>query len=85
MTTINKVILFLDKRYSRARGLTGSDWCTPYVWNVKSNGITEGIFIHLDDNQDFTLLQRSEVNEETEIKEIYTYTVGSGTIKNLLQ
>jgi hypothetical protein len=80
----SNVAKFLDARYRRVKQYSSADWGGCAVWDVKSNGITEGMFIHQDDDDNFTLLVRSEKDEETIIDELFTYVIGSGDIKKLL-
>lgn len=84
MNKANNVAKFLDARYPRVKQRGSADWGGISVWDVRSNGITEGLFIHQDDDDNFTLLTRSESNEETFINELFTYVIGSGDIKKLL-
>ena len=79
-----KVVKFLDKRFSRARGVTGADWGSCYVWSVKSDGCTEGRFIYMTDDNDFILLDRSEENEETKTNQLFVYCIGSGELHKIL-
>ena len=79
-----KVAKFLDKKFSRARGLTGADWGSCFVWSVKSDGYTEGRFIYMTDDNEFILLDRSEENGVTEIKQLFVYCIGSGELRNIL-
>ena len=83
MKAIN-VRKFLDKRYRRVTQYSSANWGGNNVWNVDSDGQTEGIFIFEDDEQNFILLDRTEENEETQIEDLFIYTIGSGEIKNLL-
>jgi hypothetical protein len=76
---------FLDKRYPRVTQYGSANWGGNNVWNVASDGQTEGIFIFEDDEQNFILLDRTEANEETEIVDLFVYEIGSGEIKNLLR
>ena len=80
----SNVAQFLDKHYPRVKQYSSADWGGCAVWDVQSDGITEGMFIHQDDDDNFTLLVRSEKDEETIIDELFTYVIGSGDIKNLL-
>lgn len=75
---------FLDRRYKRVVQRSSANWGGNNVWSVNSNGITEGTFIFQDDDNNFILLNRTEVNEETVIDDLFIYVIGSGTIKNLL-
>lgn len=75
---------FLDKHYKRVIQTSSANWSGNNVWSVKGDGITEGIFIYQDDDDNFILLHRTEVNEETIITDLFTYTIGSGAIKNLI-
>lgn len=83
MKAIN-VRKFLDKRYPRVIQYWSAPWGGNNVWNVDSDGLTEGRFIFEDDEQNFILLDRTEENEETQIEDLFIYTIGSGEIKNLL-
>jgi len=75
---------FLDKKYTRVTQYSSANWGGNNVWSVDSDGITEGRFIFEDDNYQFILLDRTEVNEETEVVDLFIYEIGSGQIKNLL-
>ena len=75
---------FLDKHYKRVVQRSSANWGGNNVWSVNSNGITEGTFIYQDDDNNFILLNRTEVNEETVFEDLFTYVIGSGTIKNLI-
>jgi hypothetical protein len=75
---------FLDKHYKRVVQRSSANWGGNNVWSVKSDGVTEGTFIYQDDDNNFILLNRTEVNEETIIEDLFTYVIGSGTIKNLI-
>ena len=79
-----KVAKLLDKKFSRAIGITGADWNSSYVWSVNSDGSTEGRFIYMTDDNDFILLDRSEENEVTEINQLFVYCIGSGELHNIL-
>jgi len=83
MKAIN-VRKLLDKRYRRVTQYSSANWGGNNVWNVDSDGQTEGRFIFEDDEQNFILLDRTEENEETQIEDLFIYTIGSGEIKNLL-
>ena len=83
MKAIN-VRKFLDKRYRRVTQHSSANWGGNNVWNVDSDGQTEGRFIFEDDEQNFILLDRTEENEETQIEDLFVYVIGSGEIKNLL-
>ena len=76
---------FLDNRYRRVNQYSSANWGGNNVWNVDSDGQTEGIFIFEDDDNNFILLDRTEANEETEIVDLFRYEIGSGEIKNLLR
>lgn len=75
---------FLDKRYRRVTQYSSANWGGNNVWNVDSDGQTEGRFIFEDDEQNFILLDRTEENEETEIVDLFVYRIGSGEIKELI-
>jgi hypothetical protein len=75
---------FLDKRYRRVTQYGSANWGGNNVWNVDSDGQTEGRFIFEDDEQNFILLDRTEENEETEIVDLFVYRIGSGEIKELI-
>lgn len=75
---------FLDNRYRRVTQYGSANWGGNNVWNVASDGQTEGRFIFEDDDNNFILLDRTEENEETQIEDLFIYTIGSGEIKNLL-
>jgi hypothetical protein len=75
---------FLDKRYRRVTQYSSANWGGNNVWNVDSDGQTEGRFIFEDDEQNFILLDRTEENEETEIVDLFIYRIGSGEIKELI-
>ncbi len=75
---------FLDNRYRRVNQYSSANWGGNNVWNVDSDGQTEGRFIFEDDDNNFILLDRTEENEETQIEDLFIYTIGSGEIKNLL-
>lgn len=79
-----KVGLFLDRYFSRVTQYSSANWGGNNVWCVSGNGQTEGRFIFQDDENNFILLDRTEVNEETEIVDLFKYEIGSGQIKNLL-
>jgi hypothetical protein len=79
-----KVQKFLDKHYKRVVQRSSANWGGNNVWSVKSDGITEGTFIYQDDDNNFILLNRTEENEETVVEDLFTYVIGSGTIKNLI-
>ena len=78
------VCSFLDKHYKRVIQHSSANWGGNNVWNVNSDGQTEGLFIFHDDNNNFILLKRTEENEETEIEDLFIYEIGSGQIKNLI-
>ncbi len=84
MSKANNVARFLDKHYPRVKQYSSANWGGYIVWDVKSNGITEGRFIYLDDDDNFTLLDRTEKDEETVMNDLFTYVIGSGDIKQLL-
>lgn len=75
---------FLDRKYRRVVQYSSANWGGNNVWSVDSDGQTEGRFIFEDDYNNFILLDRTEINEETEVTELFTYEIGSGQIKNLL-
>jgi len=75
---------FLDKKYRRVTQYSSANWGGNNVWNVDSDGQTEGRFIFEDDEQNFILLDRTEENEETEITDLFIYRIGSGEIKELI-
>jgi hypothetical protein len=79
-----KVQKFLDKHYKRVVQRSSANWGGNNVWSVKSDGITEGTFIYQDDDNNFILLNSTEENEETVVEDLFTYVIGSGTIKNLI-
>lgn len=83
MKAIN-VRRFLDKRYPRVTQYWSATWGGNNVWNVDSDGLSEGRFIFEDDEHNFILLDRTEENEETQIEDLFIYTIGSGEIKNLI-
>ncbi len=74
----------MDKHYKRVVQRSSANWGGNNVWSVKSDGITEGTFIYQDDDNNFILLNRTEENEETVVEDLFTYVIGSGTIKNLI-
>lgn len=76
---------FLDRKYRRVIQYSSANWGGNNVWSVDSDGQTEGRFIFEDDYNNFILLDRTEINEETEVTELFTYEIGSGQIKNLLR
>lgn len=76
---------FLDRKYRRVVQYSSANWGGNNVWSVDSDGQTEGRFIFEDDYNNFILLDRTEINEETEVTELFTYEIGSGQIKNLLR
>jgi hypothetical protein len=76
---------FLDRKYKRVVQYSSANWGGNNVWSVDSNGETEGRFIFEDDEHNFILLDRTEINEETEIIDLFKYEIGSGEIKNLLR
>jgi hypothetical protein len=80
----NNVRRFLDKHYRRVIQHSSANWGGNNVWNVKSDGQTEGRFIFEDDNNNFILLDRTEENEETQITDLFIYQIGSGKIKKLI-
>lgn len=75
---------FLDNRYNRVKQYSSANWGGNNVWDVYSDGQTEGRFIFEDDDNNFILLDRTEANEETEIFDLFVYQIGSGQIKNLI-
>jgi hypothetical protein len=75
---------FLDRFFPRVVQYSSANWGGNVVWSVDSDGATEGRFIFQDDENNFILLDRTEVNEETEIKDLFTYEIGSGEISKLL-
>lgn len=78
------VAAFLDKRFKRVIQYSSANWGGNNVWSVDSDGQTEGIFIFQTDYNDFELLRRTEVNEETEVEVLFKYVIGSGEIKKLI-
>lgn len=74
----------LDKHFKRIIQHSSANWGGQVVWSVKSDGITDGIFIHQDDDNNFTLLIRSEENEETKTFDLFTYRIGSGELGRLI-
>lgn len=76
---------FLDNRFRRVKQHSSANWGGNNVWNISSDGQTEGRFIFEDDEHNFILLDRTEANEETEIVDLFIYQIGSGEIKNLLR
>lgn len=82
---VQNVRRFLDNRYRRVTQYGSANWGGNNVWNVSSDGQTEGRFIFEDDNNNFILLDRTEENEETQIEDLFVYVIGSGEIKNLLR
>lgn len=85
MNKAKQVGLFLDRYFSRVTQYSSANWGGNNVWSVDSNGITEGRFIFQDDENNFILMDRTEVNEETEVVDLFVYRIGSGEIKNLLK
>jgi hypothetical protein len=75
---------FLDARYSRVTQYSSANWGGNNVWSVDGDGSTEGRFIFECDEFNYILMDRTEVNEETEIVDLFVYEIGSGEIKNLL-
>jgi hypothetical protein len=75
---------FLDRFFPRVTQYSSANWGGNNVWSVDSNGETEGRFIFQDDENNFILLDRTEINEETEIKDLFKYEIGSGEISKLL-
>lgn len=73
----------LSKHFYKMR-TRSADWGGQNVWDIKSDGISEGIFIFEDDDSNFILLARSEENEETRTSDLFTYTVGSGELGKLI-
>ena len=75
---------FLDRKYKRVTQYSSANWGGNNVWSVDSNGETEGRFIFEDDEHNFILLDRTEINEETEIIDLFKYEIGSGDISKLI-
>jgi len=84
MNKAKQVCLFLDRHFSRVTQYSSANWGGNNVWSVDSDGITEGRFIFQDDENNFILLDRTEINEETEVVDLFVYRIGSGEIKKLL-
>jgi hypothetical protein len=70
----------LDTFFPRVR-TNSANWGGQIVWDLKSDGITEGLFIYLDDDKNFILLYRTEVNEETYTEDLDIYNVDGGDLR----
>lgn len=87
---MNRVKKVLDKNFKRVIQTYSANWGGLNVWAVStSDGIlnaVEGCFIQQDDDNNFILLHRTEMNEETEITDVYVYNFydNIGTLKELL-
>jgi hypothetical protein len=74
----------LDTFFHRVR-TNSANWAGQIVWDLKSNGIDEGVFILLDDNNDFILLYRTETKDSTYIEDLDSYNVDGGKLKDFLK
>jgi hypothetical protein len=74
----------LDTFFPRVR-TNSANWAGKIIWDLKSNGIDEGIFILLDDNNEFILLYRTETEDSTYIEEKESYNVDGGKLKDFLK
>lgn len=76
---------FLDRFFPRVTQYSSANWGGNNVWSVDSDGQTEGRFIFEDDEHNFILLDRTEVDEETEVTDLFKYRIGSGEISKLIK
>ena len=74
----------LDTFFPRVR-TNSANWAGQIIWDLKSNGIDEGLFILLDDNNEFILLYRTETKDSTYIEDLDSYNVDSGKLKDFFK
>ena len=74
----------LDTFFPRVR-TNSANWAGQIVWDLKSNGIDEGLFILLDDNNDFILLYRTENYGQTFIEDLDSYNIAGGKLKDFFK
>jgi hypothetical protein len=74
----------LDTFFPRVR-TNSANWGGQIVWDLKSDGITEGLFIYLDDDKNFILLYRTEVNEETYTEDLDIYNPNGGDLREFFK
>jgi hypothetical protein len=74
----------LDTFFPRIR-TNSANWSGQIVWDLKSNGIDEGVFILLDDNNEFILLYRTETKDSTYIEDLDSYNIAGGKLKDFLK
>jgi hypothetical protein len=74
----------LDKYYERVIQHSSANWGGNNVWKVTTTSDTDGIFVFETDEHDFSLIHRTEDNEETDVTLLEVYTIGSGEIKSLI-
>ena len=74
----------LDTFFPRVR-TNSANWAGQIIWDLKSNGIDEGVFILLDDNNEFILLYRTETKDSTYTEDLDSYNVDGGKLKDFFK
>lgn len=83
-TRTQRISQILNKHFEFLPQQRSADWGGIPVWNVYSDKLTNGFFITLNDNNDFELIKRKDIEDENEVVILFSYEISSGNLNKLI-